>query len=113
VRDAVRFTVSHGVRARARSGGHSYAGYSTLSDGVVLDLRRLNGVDFDQRNGTATIGAGRQLIDVSSALARKRATIPAGSCPSVGIAGVTLGGGFGLAGRTFDLTLDNCSPCGW
>jgi hypothetical protein len=69
VRDAVRFTVSHGVRVRARSGGHSYAGYSTLSDGVVLDLRRLNWVKVDQRNRTATIGAGSQLIGVSSALA--------------------------------------------
>lgn len=107
MRDALRFMVSHGVRVRARSGGHSYAGYSTLSDGVVLDLRRLNWVKVDQRNRTATIGAGSQLIDVSSALARKGATIPAGSCPSVGIAGVTLGGGFGLAGRALGLTLDN------
>jgi hypothetical protein len=40
VRDAVRWGVAHGVRLRARSGGHSYAGYSTLRDGVVLDLRR-------------------------------------------------------------------------
>jgi FAD/FMN-containing dehydrogenase len=62
----VQFTVSHGVQVRARSGGHSYAGYSTLADGVVLDLRRLNGVTVDQRNRTATIGAGNQLIDVSS-----------------------------------------------
>ncbi len=37
VRDAIRFTVAQGVRVRARSGGHSYAGYSTLPDGVVLD----------------------------------------------------------------------------
>jgi FAD/FMN-containing dehydrogenase len=107
VRDAVRFTVSHGVQVRARSGGHSYAGYSTLADGVVIDLRRLNGVTVDQPNRTATIGAGSQLIDVSSALARKGATIPAGSCPSVGIAGVALGGGFGLTGRALGLTLDN------
>jgi FAD/FMN-containing dehydrogenase len=107
VRDAIRFTVGHGIHVRARSGGHSYAGYSTLSDGVVLDLRRLSSVKVDQRNRTATIGAGSQLIDVSSALARKGATIPSGSCPSVGIAGVTLGGGFGLAGRHLGLTLDS------
>jgi FAD/FMN-containing dehydrogenase len=107
VRAALRFTVSRGVQVRARSGGHSYAGYSTLSDGVVLDLRRLSSIRVDQRNRTATIGAGSQLIDVSGALARKGATLPAGSCPSVGIAGVTLGGGFGLAGRSLGLTLDN------
>lgn len=107
VRDAIRFTTSHGVQARARSGGHSYAGYSTLSGGVVLDLRRLNWVKVDQRHRMATIGAGCQLIDVSARLARKGVTIPAGSCPSVGIAGVTLGGGFGLASRAFGLTIDN------
>jgi FAD/FMN-containing dehydrogenase len=107
VRDALRFTVARGIRVRARSGGHSYAGYSTLSDGVVLDLRRLNWVNVDQQSRLATIGAGNQLIGVSSALARKGATLPAGSCPSVGIAGVTLGGGFGLAGRHLGLTLDS------
>ncbi len=107
VRDAVRYTVARGVPVRARSGGHSYAGYSTLSDGVVLDLRELNTITVNPSARTATVGAGSQLIDVSAALARAGATLPAGSCPSVGISGVTLGGGFGLAGRHFGLTADN------
>jgi FAD/FMN-containing dehydrogenase len=107
VQRAIRFTVAHDIPVRARSGGHSYAGYSTLSNGVVVDLRRLNSITVDKRAGTATVGAGAQLIDVSAALARAGATLPAGSCPSVGIAGVTLGGGFGLASRKFGLTADN------
>ncbi len=107
VRDAIRFTVAHGVPVRARSGGHSYAGYSTLSGGVVLDLRELNTITVSTGARTATVGAGAQLIDVSAALAGAEATLPAGSCPSVGISGVTLGGGFGLAGRRFGLTADN------
>ena len=107
VRDAIRFTVAKGVQIRARSGGHSYAGYSTLSDGVVLNLRNLGAIHVDKQAGTATIGAGSQLIDVSRALSRAGATLPSGSCPSVGISGVTLGGGFGLAGRQFGLTADN------
>ncbi len=107
VRNALRFTVSHDVQVRARSGGHSYAGYSTLSDGVMLDLRKLNSIKVDKQAGTATIGAGSQLIDVSSALSKAGATLPSGSCPSVGVSGVTLGGGFGLAGRYFGLTSDN------
>ncbi|MFL5337847.1 MAG: FAD-binding oxidoreductase, partial [Geminicoccaceae bacterium] len=107
VRDAVRFTVGHGISVRARSGGHSYAGYSTLTNGVVLDLRRLNWVNFDQSAGTATIGAGVQLIDAYSELAKHGVTVPGGSCPSVGIAGVTLGGGFGLASRHLGLTIDS------
>jgi FAD/FMN-containing dehydrogenase len=107
VQAAVRWAVGHGVPLRARSGGHSYAGYSTLSNGVVLDLRKMNGISVNRRAGTATIGAGAQLIDVYTGLSHHGATIPAGSCPSVGITGVTLGGGMGLAGRAFGLTTDN------
>ena len=107
VRAAVRWGVAHGVPLRARSGGHSYAGYSTLSGGMVLDLRHLRAIRVDVHNRTATIGAGAQLIDVYTALAAHGLTIPAGSCPSVGIAGHALGGGVGLAGRRFGLTADN------
>ena len=107
VRTAVNWGVAHDVPLRARSGGHSYAGYSTLSGGMVLDLRNLRGVTINTRAGTATIGAGSQLIDVYAALAARGLTIPAGSCPSVGIAGHALGGGMGLAGRKFGLTADN------
>ena len=102
---AVRWAVAHGVALRARSGGHSYAGYSTVNDGLVLDLRNLDTIRVDR--GQATIGAGAQLIDVYRALAKRGVTIPAGSCPSVGVAGHALGGGMGLAGRAFGLTADN------
>lgn len=104
---AVKWAVSHGVPLRARSGGHSYAGYSTLSGGMVLDLRHLRGISVNLKQHTATIGAGSQLIDVYAALAARGVTIPAGSCPSVGIAGHAIGGGMGLAGRMFGLTADN------
>src|ERR1700733_13456787 len=57
VRDAIRFCTEHGVAARARSGGHSYAGYSTASRGAVLDLRRLNRITVEQSSGTAIVGA--------------------------------------------------------
>jgi FAD/FMN-containing dehydrogenase len=107
VRSAVQWGVANGVPLRARSGGHSYAGYSTLSGGVVLDLRNLRAIRVDVRHRTVTIGAGTQLIDVYVALAARGLTIPAGSCPSVGIAGHALGGGMGLAGRRFGLTADN------
>jgi FAD/FMN-containing dehydrogenase len=107
VQTAVKWGVAHGVPLRARSGGHSYAGYSTLKGGMVLDLRNLRGISVNANARTATIGAGAQLIDVYSALAAHGVTIPAGSCPSVGIAGHALGGGMGLAGRNFGLTADN------
>ena len=107
VRGAVRWAVAHDVALRARSGGHSYAGYSVLSGGVVLDLRNLRGISVNHRAGTAVIGAGAQLIDVYTAMAGQGFTIPAGSCPSVGIGGHALGGGMGLAGRAFGLLTDN------
>jgi FAD/FMN-containing dehydrogenase len=107
VRTAVNWGVAHHVPLRARSGGHSYAGYSTLSGGMVLDLRNMRSIQVDTHDRTVTVGTGAQLIDVYSALAAHGLTIPAGSCPSVGIAGHALGGGMGLAGRQFGLTTDN------
>ncbi len=107
VASAIRFLTGQPIRLRARSGGHSFAGYSTLSGGVVLDLRHLRNIDVDRSAGTATIGAGAQLIDVYSALGARGVTIPAGTCPSVGVGGHALGGGMGLAGRSFGLACDN------
>jgi len=102
---AVRWANRFDVRVVARSGGHSYGGYSTASDGLVIDLSRFRGVSVS--SGRARIGAGAQLIDVQRALTRRGVTVPSGSCPSVGIAGLALGGGHGLAGRRLGLTSDN------
>jgi FAD/FMN-containing dehydrogenase len=90
----------------ARGGGHSYAGYSSGS-GLVVDLGTLSAVAVDQGAQAATIGAGAQLIDVYLGLGGHGVAIPGGSCPTVGIAGLTLGGGMGLSGRAFGLTCDN------
>ena len=102
---AVRWADRFAVRVVARSGGHSYAGYSSTGDGVVLDLSKLRGVRV--AGGRATVGPGAQLIDVQRALTRRGVTVPSGSCPSVGIGGLALGGGHGLAGRRVGLTSDN------
>jgi FAD/FMN-containing dehydrogenase len=105
VRQAVLWAQRNGVPIAARSGGHSYGGYSTVAGGLVVDLRRLGGVSL--ANGKATIGAGARLVDVDAALAARGAAIPAGSCPTVGIAGLALGGGVGLVSRAFGTTSDN------
>src|SRR5215210_1803241 len=102
---AVRWADRFDVRVVARSGGHSYAGYSSTGDGVVLDLSKLRGIHVAR--GRTTVGPGAQLIDVQRALTRRGVTVPAGSCPTVGIGGLALGGGHGLAGRRFGLTSDN------
>src|ERR1700743_3447223 len=82
VRDAIRFCTGKGIHVRARSGGHSYAGYSTAAHGVVLDLRKLDTITVNKQAGTATVGAGTQLIDLYSHLAKSGVTVPGGSFPS-------------------------------
>jgi FAD/FMN-containing dehydrogenase len=88
----------------SRSGGHGYNGDSTSSSAVVVDLRALDRIAY--RDGTATLGPAARLLPIYTALARHGVTIPAGSCPTVGVGGLVLGGGMGLAGRAFGLTLD-------
>ena len=102
----VRWSRRHAIRIVPRCGGHSYGGYSTCR-GVVVDVTRMSGITVNHAAGTATIGAGARLIDVDEALFEQGLMIPAGSCPSVGIAGLTLGGGHGFSGRKYGLTCDN------
>ncbi|MBV8996246.1 MAG: FAD-binding oxidoreductase [Pseudonocardiales bacterium] len=105
----VQACVSAAAAARApiaaRSGGHSYAGYSTPDHALLVDLSELSHVQVNP-DGTAEIGAGARLIDVYTALAGAGRCLPAGTCPSVGIAGLTLGGGLGVLSRKYGLTCD-------
>ncbi len=105
VQACVRWAARHDVPIRARSGGHSYAGYCTAPGALVVDLRRFHGVSLS--GSTATAGAGINLIDLYAGLARHGATVPGGSCPTVGLAGLAMGGGMGLAARAFGMTCDN------
>ncbi len=107
VAQAIRWAQKYGIRLAARSGGHSYAGYSTAGGGLVVDVGRLNGIAVQRSAGTATVGAGSRLVDVYARLARGGVTVPAGSCPTVGIAGLALGGGVGFASRKWGTTADN------
>jgi FAD/FMN-containing dehydrogenase len=104
VQAVVRWAQRTGVPIVPRSGGHSYAGWST-GTGVVVDVGRLRGIRVE--DGTAVIGAGRRLMDVYAPLAGKGLTIPAGSCASVALGGLALGGGVGLASRKLGATSDN------
>lgn len=104
VAEALSFVNRFGLRATARSGGHSYVGASVLRDGVVLDLRDLSGVVLD--GDSAWIGAGARLSKVYDELGSRGRAVPAGTCPSVGLAGLALGGGVGLASRAHGLTCD-------
>jgi FAD/FMN-containing dehydrogenase len=64
----------------------------------VIDLNAMRSVG--ESDGIATVGAGARLGEIDDRLATDALAIPAGSCPAVGIAGLTLGGGLGILGRT-------------
>lgn len=93
------------IPVAARSGGHSYAGYSWPDGGLVLDLGGLSHVRVDGRR--ATIGAGARMHDVYEALGAAGQALPAGSCGTVGIAGLALGGGISVISRRYGLTCDH------
>jgi FAD/FMN-containing dehydrogenase len=104
VATSLAFVRKYGVPVAARCGGHSYAGYSSTS-GLIVDVTRMAGVSVS--GGTATVGAGTRLIDFYNGLAAHGRGVPGGSCPTVGISGVTLGGGIGVVARAYGLTCDN------
>jgi FAD/FMN-containing dehydrogenase len=107
VRNAVHWARQEGLPVRARSGGHSYEALSVVDGGLVVDVGGLTGVEVDASRGEAVIGAGVRLLDCYRRLWEHGVTIPAGTCPGVGIAGLTLGGGIGFLSRQYGLTCDN------
>ncbi len=106
VQRCVAFARTHGIDLAARSGGHSYGGYSSCP-GLVIDVSSLNAVSVESGMRRASVGAGAQLIDIYSQLGANGVLLPGGSCPTVGIAGLALGGGIGVFGRAYGLTCDN------
>jgi FAD/FMN-containing dehydrogenase len=106
VGEAIRFARRFDLAARPRAGGHSYVGASTVDDGLVIDVGRLDRTRFEAGSDHAIVGAGARLYDVHAALARHGRSIPTGTCPTVGAAGLTLGGGLGVDSRLHGLTSD-------
>ena len=98
------FVRKFALKVAARCGGHSYAGYSTTSGGLVIDVTSMAGTTVS--GATVTAGAGTRLIDFYHDLAGHGRAVPGGSCPTVGIAGLTLGGGIGVVSRAYGLTSD-------
>lgn len=106
VAEAIAWARAHQVPFAVRGGGHSYEGLSN-SRGLVIDMRLMNAITLDPARRTVTVGAGAALGEVYKKLAAHGLAIPAGSCPTVGVAGHTLGGGYGLLARNFGLACDN------
>ncbi len=102
---AITFAARHGLPLAMRAGGHSYLGAST-GRGLVIDMRRMSQIDVAPDASSVTCGSGVRLIDAYATLAAHGVSIPAGSCPTVGLTGLALGGGVGVVSRLHGLTCD-------
>jgi FAD/FMN-containing dehydrogenase len=103
VSETISFVARHGLENAIRSGGHCFAGHSSTR-GVVIDVTPMRSVSVS--GGVATVGAGARLGELYDALQEHGVTIPGGTCPPVGVAGLTLGGGLGILGRMYGVTSD-------
>ena len=106
VATAVRFAREAELEIAVRSGGHSLAGFSTGDGVLVIDLRRLRGLHVDLATRLVSVGAGMTAGTVTAALAEHDLAIPFGDTGSVGVAGLTLGGGIGYLVRKHGLAID-------
>jgi FAD/FMN-containing dehydrogenase len=105
VRQALAWARETGVDVVARSGGHSYAGHS-VNTGLVIDLSALNGVSADGSTGLVRCAGGARMADVYAAIQPHEMAFALGNGASVGIGGLTLGGGSAAISRGFGLTAD-------
>jgi FAD/FMN-containing dehydrogenase len=90
-----------------RSGGHSNAGQSTTDGGIVIDVRDLNALEIDAQTRTVWAGSGLSAAEVTTAVDAHGLSIGFGDTGSVGIAGITLGGGIGYLARKQGMTIDS------
>jgi FAD/FMN-containing dehydrogenase len=106
VAKTVRWATARDKPIAIRSGGHDYEGFSLNNHGVVIDVSDYDDIELHADGRRATIGAGATLGDIYRELAKANRTLPGGTCPSVGIAGLTTGGGYGMLVRSSGLTCD-------
>jgi FAD/FMN-containing dehydrogenase len=108
VQAGVRFAARAGLVLSVRGGGHGFAGFGTNDGGVVIDLSRLAHVELiDKERHLVRIGGGATWGQVAAALAPHGLAISSGDTRSVGVGGLTLGGGIGWKVRKYGLALDS------
>ncbi|MHA6785048.1 FAD-binding oxidoreductase [Pseudonocardia saturnea] len=105
--DAVTFARDNGLLAAVRGGGHSVAGLSSIDDGVLIDLSAMNAVQVDPVRRLAHVQGGAVLADVDRETQAFGLATPLGRVSETGVAGLTLGGGYGHLNSPFGLACDN------
>ncbi len=95
------------LEVAVRAGGHSVAGMSTNTDGLVIDVRPMKRIEIDARARRAVVGAGATWAEFDAAAQQHGLATTGGRVSSTGVAGFTLGGGSGWLERSFGLACDN------
>ncbi|PRW51004.1 FAD-linked oxidase [Chlorella sorokiniana] len=107
VASAVRFAAQRRLPLCVRSGGHDSTGASICDKGVVVDISQMNQIKVDAKNEQAVLGAGVRFREFIEALAAEGYAALTGDCPTVGISGFSLGGGWGKLTKSKGLGIDN------
>ena len=104
---AVKFARNNNLLTSIRGGGHNVAGNAVCDGGLMIDLSLMNSVAVDQKKMTAIVGPGCTLGNADTETQKYGTVIPSGIVTGTGLAGLTLGGGFGWLSRKWGLTCDN------
>jgi FAD/FMN-containing dehydrogenase len=104
---AVQFAAAHDLLVSVRGGGHGIAGNAVCDGGMMIDLSAMNDVHVDPQARTARVGPGATLAALDRATQAYGLATPVGINSTTGVAGLTLGGGFGWLSRSLGLSIDN------
>ena len=107
VSHAVKFAAEHGVRLSIFGAGHNIAGNAANDGGLMISLRNMKTTEVDPDSRTVRVEPGATLGDLDAATQVHALAVPTGINSTTGVAGLTLGGGFGWLSRKFGMTVDN------
>lgn len=107
VQNAVKHARAHQMKVAVRCGRHNYECFSLVEGGMVIDVSDMTTLHIDSQSHTLQVGSGTQLIEIYTKVTQQGYGFPGGICPTVGISGLTLGGGIGLLTRYLGLTCDS------
>ncbi|MFD8079436.1 FAD-binding oxidoreductase [Streptomyces sp. NPDC059718] len=111
VATVLRYASAHGIPVAVRSGGHGSDGYAMPGGALVVDLSAMRAVTVDPQTRVVRAQPGVTLGEMDAAAQRHGLAVPAGTVSSIGVAGLTLGGGIGYLMRRHGATVDNLLGC--